>query len=1062
MGQKIYVFFFFWIISSLVGVVYGQQEQAYTMFMQTFNAEVGEVQLNWADFGANTGGNRWTINGAYGGGGQAVTAPQNQAVGGAINAGPYSAYLHISDAPDSPDGGAGFTPSDASERFVIVGEGICTRGYTGVALSFFWSGGGDSTTAYGECYFRYDGDPSWKLAKTLSGRTRLYGSPDTWVKETVLDPSLDDTGDLDIAFRWVNVSGSTPPPALSFGVDDVVVIGNTPDVVTAVSVPFDSPICLNGVVKVCLYQKPPLCRGAYVYEMLRPNAMGEMEYQQLGDSILLYEDDIQALLVNDEGYCRTFEVPDSIPLDTAIYRIRVRRVVSIEYNGQTYPFYPFQPGYTPYLTAPTFTSAPSKLFPVTDCSEFIEPVNGSLCGIYCVGGNLPYISFHSGYNFNADNVYTLELLEIPQPGDTIFVTTLDSFPSTYSYIYNPGYMSGSRVPNVPDGCYYSLRLRASSPSVISQAFGRFCIRNCDIALVKPNPTSQSEINVCLDCLVETPSDIDPPTSPNEYPLFPYYICDTCPSPAGLPNPQDYPGAHPWNPVQSACDDDFAEIPVRFTIHTNDSTSVHYDTATVFFLQLRNQAPFNGYNCLMTVLNDSLNSVKYSEIDWQPVPNSTALEGVIYLRIPRAELGSSIDFLNKRFYGNYQVMARHPNPMEANTPLPGYEVLYPNDTLPYNIYSDMGALSINEATSDAPIVSLVEVVTDCDNDTAVAKVNVKYVPENTEACPINLYKYNPITHTSVMIAWGLNKGNPQNYNHTIFFNPTDTIYLFARQECSTRCLGPLSDTLLVPATLLPIILPTQVLGDTIVCLGDTVTYKTDFISETGVYWYLAQGKGQILSQGTNEVVILWNEPGVDTLIANLANVIVQNCTFEDGGVQTFPLTVLVDHGYVTFNAAPLEFSGPPYTVTFTASAPFGGASYQWFIGDQAVSTAASFTHTFDSPGDYPVRLIGQYPEITCGDTLLDTVSVKVITALNAEKPLPTVKLYPNPARTAATLQAPVGTLINITDVTGRERLQTTQTQPTTQLPLESLPSGVYSVALTHQDGRRQSLRLVLVP
>lgn len=73
------------------------------------------------------------------------------------------------------------------------------------------------------------------------------------------------------------------------------------------------------------------------------------------------------------------------------------------------------------------------------------------------------------------------------------------------------------------------------------------------------------------------------------------------------------------------------------------------------------------------------------------------------------------------------------------------------------------------------------------------------------------------------------------------------------------------------------------------------------------------------------------------------------------------------------------------------------------------------------------------------------------------------LYPNPARTEATLQVldcdDCSATLTLTDAAGRTALRTEVTGATTTLDLSDLPSGVYLAEIRAADGSRWQTKLV---
>ena len=134
--------------------------------VQLFTEDFNQPSLNWTlndtVFGTNSGNNKWIINSEYNGNGLAPNTPsQFSTFGGTISNAPYSGYAHIHDSVKSGlVSNANYDTSSASDRFLVLSNGICTKGLSAVELSFFYIGEG-AANSYGEVYYTTGTSTNW-------------------------------------------------------------------------------------------------------------------------------------------------------------------------------------------------------------------------------------------------------------------------------------------------------------------------------------------------------------------------------------------------------------------------------------------------------------------------------------------------------------------------------------------------------------------------------------------------------------------------------------------------------------------------------------------------------------------------------------------------------------------------------------------------------------------------------------------------------------------------------------------------------------------------------------
>ena len=249
-----------------ISAVYAQTN--ILVYSENFEAGGPGVMMNTSDVGTNTGPNSWVINNAYNG---APTYPntidQATTSGGNISFAPNSSYLHIYDQP-SGIASCNYNSSAASDHFVLLTNGFCTRGMSDVKLTFFYIAGG-SSSAYAEIYYSIDGG-AW------TGTGTHYSNQSVWQYTIVEDTAFYDKNNIRFGIRWINDNGSTPAD-MSFGIDDIFITGFFDNFVTNFNVILDSvvpnPICQNFGMQIYYHLTTPLC-GAGFFEIQLSNSTG--------------------------------------------------------------------------------------------------------------------------------------------------------------------------------------------------------------------------------------------------------------------------------------------------------------------------------------------------------------------------------------------------------------------------------------------------------------------------------------------------------------------------------------------------------------------------------------------------------------------------------------------------------------------------------------------------------------------------------------------------------------------------------------------------------------------
>jgi gliding motility-associated-like protein len=431
------------------------------LFSEDFQTGGGTFTTNGTGPGSNTGGNQWIINNQYSGAPTyQTTMRQDSTYSGTISFAPFSQNMHIHDAPSSITN-CNYDPSNASDRFSYMTNGICTMGMDSVHFSFFYLCQG-SPTAWGEVYYSVNNGP-W-IQTGLSQYSNKY----KWKYEDIYDPAFGNVNDIRFGFRWMNTSGPSPD-SVAFAVDDINIAAtynNFAAMLTVDSVA-PNPVCQGGFLIIYWHLSDTLCDGTYAIDL--SDQFGNFSNPSTWVANIYYPQTSGAFYII---------LPSSLPPGTC-YKIRLRR---------TSP-------------APTFTGLASACFSIVICPNVIttlQPVVTFDTNAVCIGSAID-VPFYSTGVFAASNVYTAQLSD----SNGVFAATppvIGSSPDPATYdpaLGSPPGSVGGVVPNVPPGCGYYIRVVSSNPAVIGAPWGPFCIGQCDI-----NTNNSQDISFCVtDCAI---------------------------------------------------------------------------------------------------------------------------------------------------------------------------------------------------------------------------------------------------------------------------------------------------------------------------------------------------------------------------------------------------------------------------------------------------------------------------------------------------------------------------------------------------------------------------------
>ncbi|MBK6888776.1 MAG: gliding motility-associated C-terminal domain-containing protein [Sphingobacteriales bacterium] len=423
-----------------------------------------QFQLN-SDTIPAKGDNKWIVNKTYNGSGvYPNTTDQNTTMSGQIG-NPNEHYLHIHDSK-KPGGAANanFDPTNASETWAILPQGICTMSLVDIRLVFFWLAEG-SANSFGEVYYSADYG-AW----TQIGQTK-YNNQGIWKFEEIKDVSFENVEDLRFAFRWVNPGGESQN-SMSFAIDDVQIIGtydpnaNPVDIIISDIV---AEVCEGTTFNFTFEFTDTLCDGSYL--IMLSDDMGSFD--------------------NPTSYW-SFSYP--YPFTTGSFGLTLPTDV---YPGDCYKI-----KINRLSPLPALEGIASVCFKILDCDNTIttkqppvtfEQGNGDTL---CMGSVID-ARFQSWGVFNAGNLYMLELSKpdgtFPPPGKPkILGKNPDD--KTYNDLFFPPVGSvGGLVPDtIPESCNYYIRVNSSLPGTFGAPWGPFCIKQCDI---KTN--DKKDIQVCI-------------------------------------------------------------------------------------------------------------------------------------------------------------------------------------------------------------------------------------------------------------------------------------------------------------------------------------------------------------------------------------------------------------------------------------------------------------------------------------------------------------------------------------------------------------------------------------
>ena len=436
--------------------------QSIQLFTEDFQTGGASLTINGSGPGTSTGSNQWVINSQYNGApSYPNTMRQDSTYGGTIGAAPYSSYLHIYDAPSAITN-CNYNPTNQSDRFAYITQGLCTLGMDSVHFSFFYLSEG-SSTAYGKVYYSADNGP-W-----IQTGLPLYNNKYKWKYEDITSPVFSNVGNLRFGFRWENDNGASPN-SVAFAIDDINIVASY-DLIDPVTIVIDSvspaAVCQGTYLSIYYTISDTLCNGTYKIELSN----------SLGNFPSTFTSWVTTISYPQTSGAVSIQLPNGATPSNC-YKIRISRTAP----------------------EPFITGASSACFAINFCANTIttlQPVVTMDTNAVCIGSaiDIPFAST-GVYTFNT---YTAQLSDSSGtfPANPLVVGTFANS-ETYDPLLGtpPGSVSG-QVPIVPPGCDYYIRIVSSNPVATGSQWGPFCIGECDITT-----NNKLDLSFCVgDCSV---------------------------------------------------------------------------------------------------------------------------------------------------------------------------------------------------------------------------------------------------------------------------------------------------------------------------------------------------------------------------------------------------------------------------------------------------------------------------------------------------------------------------------------------------------------------------------
>ena len=306
-----------------------------------------------------------------------------------------------------------------------------------------------------------------------------------------------------------------------------------------------------------------------------------------------------------------------------------------------------------------------------------------------------------------------------------------------------------------------------------------------------------------------------------------------------------------------------------------------------------------------------------------------------------------------------------------------------------------------------------------------------------------------TENADSYAWDFGDGNTSNApdpEHTYSLGGDYTITLLATNECGTDTLEQMIT--LSGAAPAPNLSASLDNG----CAPLSVTFDGG-VQETVTSWEWAFPGGTPDSSTEPNPTVVYDQPGMYDV-----NLTVGNAFGENSQEETGLITVVgVPEASFTYDIQELSL--------LLANTSTGeGLSYSWDFGDGNGSEEENPQHTYAEAGEYTVVLTVSN---ACGESILETKVIAIISGAVDESWLEELSLFPNPNGGTFTVrlqgQPADGLQMNLLNVVGQRVFRLEDSFHTgywqRSLELGQLPAGVYILEI--QAGERRAYRRVVV-
>ena len=437
------------------------------LYFTDFNSGFGEFDLNNMDLSFGDENTTWIVNDQYDGGNIYPETPEQLLSDkGKITDAPKSLYLHTFNKNEPDYANANYNINGSSDVFAVINDEVNTFGFSKVKFSFYYTGGEEE--AYLQVYIIHTGLNTWQPIGD-----KLYGASN-WEYIELDSENWANRDGLRFGFRFIN-NDNGQGQGKGIGIDDVMIVAeydevNNPVTIEITSVPVS--ICEGKTLPISFEMSDTLSTGTYYIEL--SDSTGNFPPTAVWSTSLPYP-------LTQGSF--NLGLPSWI-LPGDCYKVRIHRVGIPEIIGEA-----------------------SICFEIKDCDNTIvtngpplvltdpdDPWKGSLDLPSICAGSVIDVQSNSWGVFYPDNEYVLQLSNPDGTWDFgTFWENIGSVEDDNQYPSIPPGGTGGHIPmDVPEGCNYYIRVVSTEPKETGEAWGPFCIRQCDIMT-----NAQEDINICI-------------------------------------------------------------------------------------------------------------------------------------------------------------------------------------------------------------------------------------------------------------------------------------------------------------------------------------------------------------------------------------------------------------------------------------------------------------------------------------------------------------------------------------------------------------------------------------